>query len=752
MSAEPADIKTLELTVRDMTCAACVGRVEGALKQIPGVVGARVNLITGRASLDVATGRDVTAAAIAALDDAGYPAEAVQVGTRRPADDADSADLRSRVLVAIAATVPLVVLEMGAHLSPAFHHAIQATLGQWWASLLAFALATIVLVGPGRDFYRKGFAALRRQAPDMNALVAIGTAAAYLFSIAATFVPGLLPDGRGGTYFESAAVVVTLVLVGRYLEARARGQTGAAIRRLLSLEAKTARVLRDGAAVDVDIATVRVGELVLIRPGEKIPVDGDIVDGAAHVDQAMITGEPVPVRKVVGDHVIGGTIATNGALTFRATKVGADTMLAGIVRTVEAAQGTKLPIQGVVDRVTLWFVPAVMALSALTFAVWLLFGPSFGHALIHAVSVLIVACPCAMGLATPTSIMVATGKAATMGVLVRKGDALETLSRVETVAFDKTGTLTLGRPAVVAIVTTAAFSETDVLRLAASLETQSEHPLGAAMVAAARARGLSLSPVEASATEPGLGMTGRVEGRAILIGGVKQLQRAGIEPGLFAEAAATHANTGATPVYVAIDEQLAALIAIADPIKDTTASALTALRRMGKRIVMITGDDTRTAQAIAKRLAIDDVIAEVLPIDKAAMVARLQDGGARIVAFVGDGINDAPALAQADVGLAVGNGTDVAIESADAVLMSGDLGRVADAIALSDATVANIRQNLFWAFAYNIVLIPVAAGALYPFYGVVLSPMLAGLAMAASSVSVVSNALRLNRFARHRPA
>lgn len=742
-----ADAETLQLAVHEMTCAACASRVERVLKTIPGVADASVNLLTGRASIHVDGDADaVTATVVAALDDAGYPAEPIETGTRieEPADA--GAASRARALTAAAATVPLVVLEMGSHLFPAFHHAVGATLGTLGANLIAFALATFVLAGPGRDFYRKGYKALVAGAPDMNSLVAIGTSAAYLFSIAAVFAPSLLPAGRAGTYFESAAVVVTLVLVGRYLEARARGRTGEAIRRLLDLEAKSARVLRDGATIDVPIDAVRAGDLVVVRPGEKIPVDGDIVEGGAHVDQAMITGEPLPERKSVGDHVIGGTIATNGTFTLRATRVGAQSLLAEIVRTVEAAQGSKLPIQGLVDRVTMWFVPAVMAVSLATFVTWMLLGPSFGFALLHAVAVLIVACPCAMGLATPTSIMVATGKAAGMGVLVRRGDALEALSQVDTFAFDKTGTLTRGKPSVQEIVAVDGQGEADMLAAAAALEARSEHPLGAAIVAEAKSRDVPIAAVTDFATDPGLGVSGTVGGRAISVGGARLMRQLRLDPEVLAHAADRLTAAGATPVYVAIDGRLAGLIGIADALKDTSAAALARLKAMGKRIVMITGDDTRTAEAIAKRLSIDQVIADVLPVDKAAVVTRLQDGGARKVAFVGDGMNDAPALAQADVGLAVGNGTDIAIESADAVLMSGDIARVVDAVALSAATVANIRQNLFWAFAYNIVLIPVAAGALYPVFGIALSPMLAGLAMAASSVSVVANALRLNRF------
>jgi Cu+-exporting ATPase len=588
----------------------------------------------------------------------------------------------------------------------------------------------------------------------MNSLVMLGTTAAYGYSVASTFAPGLLPEGTDYTYFEAGAVIVTLILLGRYFEARAKGRTSEAIRRLMTLQAKTARVVRDGQEVEVGIEAVRPGDIVAVRPGEKVPVDGEVVEGASYVDESMITGEPVPAQKSMGSGVVGGTINKTGAFRFRATKVGADTLLAQIVRTVEEAQGSKLPIQELVDRVTTWFVPAVIAAAALTFVAWLVFGPSpaLTYALINAVAVLIIACPCAMGLATPTSIMVGTGKAAEMGVLFRRGEALQALKDAAVVALDKTGTLTKGRPELTDMQVAPGFAEADVLRLVASVETRSEHPVAEAIVAAARRRGLDLPAPASFEAEPGFGVRAEVEGRRVEVGADRLMRQLGLNISVFADVAARLADEGKTPLYAAVDGQLATVIAVADPIKESTPAAIAALHGLGLKVVMITGDNRRTAEAIARRLGIDDVIAEVLPTDKAEVVKRLQTGGSVKVAFVGDGINDAPALAQADVGLAIGTGTDIAIEAADVVLMSGDLRNVPNAIALSQATIRNIQQNLFWAFGYNVVLIPVAAGALYPVFGILMSPIFAGLAMAFSSVSVLTNALRLRRFVPPLPA
>ncbi|QRN81272.1 MAG: copper-translocating P-type ATPase, partial [Nocardiopsis sp. BM-2018] len=549
-------------------------------------------------------------------------------------------------------------------------------------------------------------------------------------------------------YFEASAVIVTLILVGRYLEALAKGRTGDAIRALMSLQSRTARVVRDGEEREVDIADVRRGDEVLVRPGERLPVDGSVVSGASYVDESMITGEPIPVSKRQGDAVVGGTINTTGALRFRATAVGADTVLAQIIAMVEAAQGAKLPIQALVDRVVLYFVPAVLVIAAITFGVWIVFGPepALTLALVNTVAVLIIACPCAMGLATPTSIMVGTGKAAETGVLFRNGSALQSVGDARVIAFDKTGTLTKGAPELTDLHLATGWREDRVLALVAAVERDSEHPIGAALVEAARRRGVVIPDTTGFEAVPGFGVRAMVDGSPVAVGAGRFLGQLGVEPGALAEVAGAYAEEGKTSVYVVVDGAAVAVAAVADPIKPSTPTAIQALHALGLKVAMITGDDERTARAIARRLGIDEVRAEVLPDGKVAAVEDLQAGGVK-VAFVGDGINDAPALAQSDVGLAIGTGTDVAIEAADVVLMSGDLRNVVNAIALSKATLRNIKQNLFWAFAYNTSLIPVAAGVLYPAFGLLLSPVLAAGAMGLSSVFVLTNALRLRRFA-----
>ncbi|KPF71733.1 ATPase [Bosea sp. AAP35] len=748
---EPRE-QTVELSVSGMSCASCVGRVEAALAAVPGVIEGGVNLATGRARARYVGGAQTVAVLTEALAKAGYPATpildaAAQTDLDRVAHEAELASLRRKLTLAAIATLPIVVFEMGAHLSDGLHHALAGSIGEANIRYLSFLLASLVQFGPGLQFYRKGGPALLRGAPDMNSLVMLGTTTAYLYSVVSTFLPGLLPAGLAYTYFEAGAVIVTLILFGRYAEARAKGRTGDAIRQLLTLQAKTARVLRDGREADVPLAEVRSGDIVLVRPGERLPVDGDIVEGSSYVDESMITGEPIPVSKQAGDSVVGGTVNKAGAFRLRATTVGADSLLSQIVRTMEAAQGSKLPIQALVDKVTLWFVPAVMAAALATFAVWMIFGPSpaLSLAIVNAVAVLIIACPCAMGLATPTSIMVGTGKAAQIGVLFRRGEALQALRDVTVVALDKTGTITKGQPELTDITVADGFVEDEVLRLVAGVESRSEHPIAEAIVAAAGRRGLAVAAASDFAADAGFGVSATIEGRALLVGADRLLEREGIDIAAFASIAARLGGEGKSPLYAAIDGRLAAVLAVSDPLKETSVAALEALRAQGLRIVMITGDNRATAEAIAKGLPIDEVVAEVLPAGKVAVIQRLQAGGAR-VAFVGDGINDAPALAQADVGLAIGTGTDIAIESADVVLMSGDLRNVPNAVALSRATIRNISENLFWAFGYNAVLIPVAAGVLYPAFGILMSPMFAGLAMALSSVSVVANALRLKGF------
>jgi heavy metal translocating P-type ATPase len=740
----------LDLAIEGMTCASCVARVEKALQKVPGVSRASVNLATERATILAPAGTVSTAALEQAVRGIGYEARAITANDE-PDDmsekrDAEASALARSLMIAALLTLPIFIVEMGSHLIPALHHWVMMTLGPW-SNYLQFGLTTLVLFGPGLRFFRKGIPALLRLAPDMNALVAMGAGAAYLYSTVATFLPGWLPAGTGYVYFEAAAVIVTLVLFGRMLEARAKGRTGTAIRKLVKLRPKTARLLRDGQPVEVELEAVKVGDILLARPGDQIAVDGVVTEGLSFVDEAMITGEPVPVEKSVGANVVGGTINKTGSFSYRAEKVGSDTVLAQIIRMVESAQGAKLPIQALVDKVTAWFVPAVMAAALVTFLVWLFFGPepALSFALVNAVAVLIIACPCAMGLATPTSIMVATGRAAEFGVLFRKGDALQTLRDASIVAIDKTGTLTEGRPGLTDLVAVNPSERDDILRLVAAVEGRSEHPIGAALVAAAKESGLDLPGVANFEAVPGYGVRAEADGRAVDVGADRFMAKLGIDVSVFAEEAARLGSEGRSPLYAAIDGNLAAILAVADPVKPSSAVAVAALHKLGRRVVMVTGDNRATAEAIARKLGIDEVLAEVLPDGKVEAVERLRSRGAK-VAFVGDGINDAPALAAADVGIAIGTGTDVAIESADVVLMSGDVGGVVKAIGLSEATIRNIKENLFWAFAYNAALIPIAAGALYPAFGWLLSPMLAAGAMAMSSVFVVGNALRLKRF------
>jgi heavy metal translocating P-type ATPase len=741
--------RPIDIVIEGMTCASCVARVERALKTVPGVTAANVNLATERATV---TGTADLASLIGAIADAGYEARAatgtaIMPGESAAKKTAEEAELRRDVLFAAALTLPVFVLEMGSHLFMWVHMAVMNSIGMQNSWYIQFALTTVVLLGPGLRFYRKGFPALARLAPDMNSLVAVGTLAAFGYSLVATFAPGILPPGTQNVYFEAAAVIVTLILLGRLLEARAKGRTSEAIKRLVGLQAKTARVLRNGGLVEVPVAEVRPGDVAEVRPGERVPVDGEVTAGASWIDESMISGEPLPVEKAQGSTVTGGTVNQTGAFSFRATAVGEATMLAQIIRMVEAAQGGKLPIQALVDRVTMWFVPVVMALAVLTFAVWLIFGPdpalTFG--LVNAVAVLIIACPCAMGLATPTSIMVGTGRGAEMGVLFRKGEALQALQSVKVVAFDKTGTLTEGKPRLTDMALAPGFDRAAVLAVVAAVEAKSEHPIARAIVAAAEAQGLILPEVTTFDSVTGFGVTAAAGGQRVDVGADRYMVKLGLDVSGFSDTATRLGDEGKSPLYAAIDGKLAAIIAVADPIKETTPQAIQALHLLGLKVAMITGDNGRTADAIARQLGIDEVVAEVLPDGKVAAVKRLKALGA--LAYVGDGINDAPALAEADVGLAVGTGTDIAIEAADVVLMSGRLTAVSDAIALSKATMRNIRQNLFWAFIYNALLIPVAAGALWPAFGILLSPIFAAAAMALSSVFVLGNALRLRRFA-----
>ena len=730
-----------DLAIEGMSCASCVGRVEKALRQLPGVREANVNLTTERAHVRFWRGAVTMAGLLAAVQQAGYKAHEVNPQSQSGRSDemarrtAEEAALRRDLLIAAVLSLPVFLMDMG--MVPGW--------GGQRGWRVQCVLATLVLLGPGLRFFRKGLPALWRGAPDMNSLVVMGTSAAYGYSLMASFWPRLLPIAAVHVYYEAAVMIVTLILLGRMLEARAKGRTSQAIRQLIGLQPKKARVLREGQTMEIALDLVRSGDIVMVRPGEKIAADGEIIDGASYVDEAMITGESVPVAKASGARVIGGTINKSGAFSFRATEVGAATLLAQIVRMVEDAQGAKLPIQGMVDRITMWFVPAVMAAAALTCLGWLLFGPppALTLALVNAVAVLIIACPCAMGLATPTSIMVATGRAAQMGVLFRKGDALQALREVTIVALDKTGTLTKGHPELTdVVIIEPGWDRARILALVAAVESRSEHPVAEAIMLAARQEAITPGEMEAFQAMAGFGVRARVDGRDVAVGADRYMTSLGYRIDVVADAARELAEAGKTLLYVAIDRQIMALLAVADPIKDTTPQALAALHELGLQVTMISGDNTATARAIAHRLGIDDVVAEVLPDGKVAALQRLRTKGGR-VAFVGDGINDAPALAAADVGIAIGTGTDVAIESADVVLVSGDLRGVARAMLISRAAMRNIRQNLFWAFGYNIILIPVAAGALYPLNGTLLSPVFAAAAMAFSSVFVVGNALRL---------
>ncbi|MCH1907203.1 cadmium-translocating P-type ATPase [Stenotrophomonas sp. Y6] len=739
----------VELAVEGMTCASCVGRVEKALKAVPGVAEAAVNLATERATVRGTASMD---ALVAAVQKAGYEARAVDNSAQADDEaaekkDAERAGLKRDLILAAVLALPVFVLEMGSHLVPGMHHWIKSTIGIQQSWYLQFVLTMLVLAFPGRRFYTKGFPALMRLGPDMNSLVAVGTAAAFGYSVVATFLPNLLPAGTVNVYYEAAAVIVALILLGRFLEARAKGRTSEAIKRLVKLQAKEAHVLRDGRAVDIPIQDVALGDMVEVRPGERVPVDGEVTEGRSFVDESMITGEPIPVEKTIGSPVVGGTVNQKGALTLRATAVGGQTMLAQIIRLVEQAQSSKLPIQAVVDKVTLWFVPAVMLAATLTFLAWLIFGPSpaLTFALVNAVAVLIIACPCAMGLATPTSIMVGTGRGAEMGVLFRKGEALQLLRDAKVVAVDKTGTLTEGRPVLTDLEIAPGFDRRQVLMQVAAVESRSEHPIARAIVESATEGGTTLPTMADFDSVTGMGVRATVDGVRVEVGADRFMRELGLDVGGFAGTAERLGNEGKSPLYAAIDGRLAAIIAVADPIKSSTPAAIAALHQLGLKVAMITGDNARTAQAIARQLGIDEVVAEVLPEGKVEAVRRLKATHGQI-AYVGDGINDAPALAEADVGLAIGTGTDVAVESADVVLMSGNLQGVPNAIALSKATIGNIRQNLFWAFAYNTALIPVAAGALYPAWGVLLSPVFAAAAMGMSSVFVLGNALRLRRF------
>jgi len=758
-------IEIVSFPVEGMTCASCVNRIARSLRKVDGVEDANVNLAAESATVRFDPAQVTVRDLANAVEAAGYVARLEQAAmadhgadvaeaaeARSERDEAATrhlASLRRRLVVATILTIPI----LGG--------LARMTVAPWLPTVLSdplfqLALATPVQFWAGWPFYAGTAKALRHGTADMNTLIAVGTSAAYVYSLAAIVFPSFFEaagvmSGEAGLplYFDTAAAIVTLILLGRFLEARARLHTSDAIRRLIGLAPRTARIVRDGGEVDVPIAEVRIGDLVRVRPGESIAVDGVVVEGASGVDESMITGESIPIAKRTDDLVIGATLNTTGTLTFRATRVGADTVLAKIIRLVSEAQGSRAPIQRLADIVTGYFVPAVLGLAALTFVVWYVVGPepAFNLALLNMVAVLIIACPCALGLATPTSIMVGTGKGAEAGVLFRNAEALERLGSVRAIVIDKTGTLTEGKPRVTDVVRLDGAPEAArLLALVAAAERGSEHPLADAIVRdAVDTRGLVLPEATTFQATAGAGVEAAVDGSTVLVGRAGFLEAAGIDVGLLqAEADALSAD-GKTPVFVGLDGRATAVIAIADTLKAGSLEAVAELHRLGLEVVMLTGDNRRTAEAIARAVGIDRVLADVRPDGKAAAVKSLQTEG-KPVAMVGDGVNDAPALASAEVGVAMGTGADVAMESAGVTLMSGDLRGLVTAIALSRATMRNIRQNLFWAFAYNVVLIPVAMGVLYPFNGILLDPILAAAAMALSSVTVVSNALRLRRF------
>ncbi len=772
----PAATKRATIPVTGMTCAACSARIQRTLEHTAGVASANVNLMTNSATVQFDPAVSSLDALVAAIQDTGYGAQLPRpeqaAGEAETADElrlaAERATLRRKVTVSlIAAAVAMLIgiplgeaaMAQGAtdplmRLMMPLGNALRAVMpGVFTVSADAWRWTLLLLTHPivswaGRHFYLRAWAAARHGGADMNTLVAVGTGAAFLFSVAMTVgAPWFMARGvEPHVYYEAVIWIIALILLGSYLEARAKGRTSAAIRRLVALRPDTAHVVRGGEVVDLPLDEVRTGDELLVRPGETIPVDGLVLDGTTSVDEAMLTGEPAPVSKRPGSAVVGATLNRAGAIRLRATRVGGDTVLAQIIRMVREAQGAKAPIQQLSDRIAAVFVPVVLVLAVGTFAAWYFVGPEphAVRALAAAVTVLIIACPCAMGLAVPTAVMVATGRGAERGVLFKGGDILQRAAELDVVVLDKTGTITEGRPSVTAVRLVGAGKESEILAAVAALEHLSEHPLGEAIVAAARARGLVHPAVESFQVFPGKGVVGIVNGQAVLAGNRALLADWGVDAAALEAAAEELASLGATPVLVSVGGAAAAVIAVADPIKPTSAGAVHAIRRLGLQVVMLTGDTWTTAQAVARQVGIERVLAEVLPEHKRDEIHRLQGGG-KVVGMVGDGLNDAPALAQADVGVAIGTGTDVAVEAGDVTLMRGDLAGVPEAVRLARRTLRVIRQNLFWAFAYNVIGIPVAAGVLYPMFGLLLTPAMAAAAMAVSSVSVVTNSLRLRR-------
>jgi Cu+-exporting ATPase len=751
-AAEAPSPVRVELPLVGMTCANCAATIERALRRKPGVVEASVNLASERATVEYRPDQSTRADLVAAIRRAGYDVVEAAPGARledveRAAREAEIADQRRKLAAGVGFSLPLFLFSMGRDFG---------LLGEWaagtWANWLMLALSTPVQIYVGADFYRGAFQALRNRSANMDVLVALGSSAAYLYSLPVTVALELGSHALGHhVYFETAAVILTLIKLGKLLEARAKGRTSAALKRLMGLRPKTARVLRGGAEIEIAVEEVAVGDLVSVRPGERLPVDGEVVDGRSAVDESLLTGESLPVDKTPGDPVIGGSVNRQGLLRVRATRIGAETALQQIVRLVEQAQGSKAPIQRLADRVSAVFVPVVLLIALATLLVWwLLLDAGFTAALVRLVAVLVIACPCALGLATPTAVMVGMGRGAEAGILFKSSAALEQARDLRTIVLDKTGTVTAGRPELVAAIPAPGTGEDDLLGLAASAELGSEHPLGEAVVRAARGRGLELAPPEQLRAVSGQGVLAVVGGRATVVGTGDLARDWGVETDSLESAARRLEEQARTVFWVAADGRLLGLLAVADPVKEGSREAVAALGALGLETVLLTGDNRPTAEAIAAELGISRVLAQVRPAEKAAEIRRLQESGQGPVAMVGDGINDAPALAQADVGIALGTGTDVAMETADVTLMRGDLRAVPQALALSRATMRTIRQNLFWAFAYNVALIPAAAGAFHavgflPPWLRDLHPVLAALAMAFSSVTVVANSLRLRR-------
>jgi len=742
-------ISKIVLPIKGMSCASCVANVQEALSSLPGVVSVSVNFATEKATVEYFPAQAGIRDFRNVIRDAGYELVEAEKGEdivekEQREREAAYQSLKRKVITGAILTVPIFLLMQWNTIGLSRLIALQ----QQTNFLLQLIIATPVQFWIGRHFYTGAIAAARHRTTNMNTLIAVGTSAAYLYSVVATFFPSVfeIKGYEAHVYFDTSATIIVLILLGRLFEARAKGQTSEAIKKLIGLQAKTARVIRHEKEMDVPVEEVETGDIIIVRPGEKIPVDGVVMDGYSSVDESMVTGESMPVEKNAGDPVIGATINKTGSFRFEATKVGRDTMLAHIIEMVQSAQGSKPPIARMADIIASYFVPAVIGIASLTFLVWFFFGPSpaFTYAILNFIAVLIIACPCSLGLATPTSIMVGTGKGAENGILIRSGEALEIAHKINTIIFDKTGTLTKGMPEVTDIVASG-LPQNEVLFYASSAEKGSEHPLGESIIKKAKEAGIDIASAEQFSAVPGLGIKATINGKQVMLGNEKLMKDEGVSTEALQQQAMAFSEQGKTPMFVSVDKKIAGIIAVADMLKDDSVNAVKALHNLGIEVVMMTGDNKRTGEAIARLAGIDRVLAEVLPEEKANEVKKLQAAG-RTVAMVGDGINDAPALAQADIGIAIGTGTDVAMETSDITLIGGNIRGVVTAIALSKATMRNIKQNLFWAFAYNVVLIPVAAGALFPFFGILLNPMFAAAAMGFSSVTVVTNALRLRRF------